>query len=296
MEVLPKSLGSSSSISKIRLSEKYEMTTRWTSMNVLNKEYQQLQEQIQSLSEKWSAQLENVTLAATEHLSSIQHFPALPHLKLNVNFETYRNFILELYELLEKNQPSLADDFKKLSPKLTDETLEHWFKEAVAVNNFYFDKYAKEQQVAEWLPFFAAEQAIRPFLQKISSEIAPLLKKDDGIGGCPSCGEPPRVAVINKSGKKEITCPRCLYAWEVKKIKCAHCGNEEPGKIEVLKVEKDDRAEVHVCEDCHGYTKVIDTRKLIKKEPIQLLDLKTIHLDFIAQENGYGEVESEETH
>lgn len=72
------------------------------------------------------------------------------------------------------------------------------------------------------------------------------------------------------------------------KINCAHCGSEEPGKLEILKVEKDDSAEIHVCHDCNGYTKVIDVRKMIKKDSIALLDIKSIHLDFIAQENGYG--------
>ena len=58
---------------------------------------------------------------------------------------------------------------------------------------------------------------------------------------CPVCGEPVKLAVINKRWKKEMTCPRCHYSWEEKKISCAHCGTEEQGQIIVLKVEEDDR-------------------------------------------------------
>ena len=61
-----------------------------------------------------------------------------------------------------------------------------------------------------------------------------------------------------------------------------------------LKVEDDDHAEIHACKACNSYTKVIDTRKLIKVPVPELVDLQTIHLDNIAQERGYGEEESKD--
>lgn len=265
-------------------------------MNVLNKEYQQLEENIQILSERWTKSLENETFTSPEQRSAIKSYPAIPQLNISINTEQYHTFIQELFALLEETQPALADEFRKINKALSTEILKQWVQEAVAVNHFYFEKFATDHDVVEWLPLFAAEHAVRPFLQKISSEISEELQKAKAIGACPCCGEPPRIAVINKMGKKEITCPRCLYAWEVKKIKCAHCGTEEPGKIEILKPEKDERSEIYVCQECKGYTKVIDARKLIKKEAIQLLDIKSIHLDYIAQENGYGVPEVKHTH
>jgi FdhE protein len=257
-------------------------------MNVINKEYQQLEEQIQVLSEKWSLTIGNVTLTSPETISAIQHYPVIPQLGQSVDIEKYESFIVDLLALLKESQPALLADFEKLEQVITQNILEQWYKEAIAVNNFYFEKFAKDHQIAEWVPFFVAEHAVRPFLKKISKEMEEILEKAEHTGSCPACGEAPRIAIINKKGKKEITCPRCEYAWEVKKIKCAHCGNEEPRKIEIMKVEKEDSAEVHVCSECMGYTKVIDVRKKIKQEPIALLDITSIHLDFIAQENGYG--------
>lgn len=265
-------------------------------MNVLNKEYQQLEEKIQLLNEKWSKLIENEPLTDKEQRASITDFPAIPQLKLHVNTDQYRTFVQELFSMLEESQPALAEEFKKLEKLLTKENLEQWFQEAIAVNDFYFEKFAKDHGIAEWLPFFAAEHALRPYLQKISTEMKDELDQVHAHGACPSCGEPPRIAIINKKGKKEVTCPRCLYAWEVKKVKCVHCGCEEPGKIEIIKIEKEDQAEIHVCHECKGYTKVIDVRKFIKKDPISLLDIKSIHLDFVAQENGFGVPEVKGTH
>lgn len=265
-------------------------------MNVLNKEYQQLEENIQTLREKWSKSLEKDTLTTPEQRLAIKSFPAIPHLHITINVEQYNRFIEEFFTLLEESQPSLTEQFNKIRRLLTNEILEKWFTEAVSVNNFYFEKLAKDHGIAEWLPFFIAEHAARPFLQKLSSELSEQLHQANAQGACPACGEPPRIGVINKSGKKEITCPRCLYSWPVKKITCAHCGCEEPGKIEILKIEKDERAEIYVCHQCKGYTKVIDTRKLIKLDPIPLLDIKSIHLDYVAQENGFGIPEMKGTH
>lgn len=265
-------------------------------MKIVNKEYIQLQENIQALIEKWSKELQNENLTNSEEVEAISQFPAIPQLSLTINTEKYHIILSELFSLLKEHQNQLSVDLQKLEDSLTNETLEKWFKEAITVNQYYFTQYADELGVAQWLPFFVAEQGIRPYLQRINEEIAPILKKSKDNRCCPSCGEPNRLALINKEGKKVIACPRCNWTWQGKKVKCAHCGNDKPGGIEVLKVEKDERAQIYVCHNCKGYTKVIDTRALIKKESPSLLDINTIYLDYIAQENGYGIPEEKEVH
>ncbi|TKC16862.1 formate dehydrogenase accessory protein FdhE [Robertmurraya kyonggiensis] len=265
-------------------------------MNVTNKEYQLLEEKIQTLSEQWTNLLEQETVTILEQRSTLKAFPAFSQLQLQIDIEQYRSFILELFSLLKEYQSDLDEALERLEMEITDEVLVQWIKEAIAVNDVYFESFAEKHRVAEWIPFFVAEHPLRPFLQKAAAEMTEELHKAEAQGCCPACGEAPRVAIINKKGKKEITCPRCHYAWEVKKISCAHCGSEEAGKIEILRVEKDDSSEIHVCHDCQGYTKVIDVRKFIQVEAISMLDLKTIHLDIIAQENGFGLVEVKEVH
>lgn len=137
---------------------------------------------------------------------------------MSVDFQQYHRFIEELLTLLEEKQPSLEADTKALKSRISTKILEQWHPEVLTVHQRYFQAFAEEHHIASWLPYFVAEHAIRPFLQRATAEIRDELKKADVHGCCPACGEAPRLAIINKKGRKEVTCPRCHYAWEVKKL------------------------------------------------------------------------------
>ena len=262
--------------------------------NVLDENYEQLQKKIQSLNEKWRSEVSEVTLKGMENLAASS--PIIPQLELSINIDQYQTFIEELLQLIGQNNTEITAAAEKIKEIATSDILQKWFTEAIAVNHFYFKNFAEENNLPEWLPIFAAEHAARPYLQAATAELEPRLKEMNHNHGCHSCGEPARFAVINKKGKKELTCPRCLHVWEEKKISCAHCGSED--KVVILKVEGDESAEIHACHKCKGYTKVVDTRKMFKKESPTLLDVKSIHLDYIAQEKGFGisDDEGHETH
>lgn len=263
--------------------------------NVINSAYMELQKSIYALYDQWTETLAKQTIVKKAKVE-VGTYPLLPQVELQIDVKDYRTFLMDLFTVVKKNNAQLDEVLSKLEAGLDDETLTEWFKEAVMVNTYYFAQYAEKNQFPEWLPLFAAEHAARPYLQKAAVELKEEITKEGHKGGCPLCGEPSRLAVINKAGKKEITCPRCHYAWEEKKVSCAHCGTEEQGQVVVLKVEEDESAEIYACKTCKGYTKVIDKRKLIKVSSPELLDLKTIHLDYIAQENGYGVSEDADVH
>ncbi|MBP2243209.1 FdhE protein [Cytobacillus eiseniae] len=260
-----------------------------TKTNVLDEKYEKLQNEIQSLHEKWRGEISEISLNGLEQVK--EGSPIIPQLDLSININQYQQFIEELLQLIGENNSDVTNAAEKLKELLTAEMLQTWFKEAITVNHFYFANLAEEHELPEWLPIFLAEQAVRPFLQAATVELEPTLKEMKHTHCCSSCGEPARFAILNKKGKKEQSCPRCHYAWEEKKISCAHCGSED--ELVILKVEGDESAEIHACHKCKGYTKVIDTRKMFKKESPTLLDVKSIHLDFIAQEKGFGISEDE---
>ncbi|QED49783.1 formate dehydrogenase accessory protein FdhE [Cytobacillus dafuensis] len=254
-------------------------------INVLDSEYEKLQKDIQALNDKWSEQCSDIIINGIEKIKDMKA-PYLSQLELAIDFHQYRSFIEELLALISCNKSELKISADKAISLLNDDVLQRWFKEAIAVNDIYFKKFAEENDLPEWLPMFAAEHAVRPYLQKAAEKLKDKLKKSDHNHGCPSCGEPARFAIIDKSGKKELTCPRCLHSWEEKKISCAHCGTE--GDLVIIKIEEEESAEIHACHKCKGYTKVIDVRQMFKKESPTLLDIKSIHLDYIAQEKGFG--------
>ncbi len=251
-------------------------------MNVLDENYEKLQQEIQSLNEKWRGEIGNLQIEDITGNGS----PILPQAELSIDFSQYQRFIEELLQMLGQNNEGIIHTADKIKALLTLDVLQAWFKEAIVVNHFYFKNYADENNLPDWLPIFVAEQAARPFLQEATALLESQLRGMNHANGCPSCGEPARFALLNKKGKKELTCPRCLHAWEEKKISCAHCGSED--ELVILKVEGDESAEIHACHKCKGYTKVIDSRKMFKKESPTLLDVKSIHLDYIAQEKGFG--------
>jgi FdhE protein len=84
-----------------------------------------------------------------------------------------------------------------------------------------------------------------------------------------------------------MTCPRCLAHWHAKRIECAHCGNDDHNTIQFITLEGDATSQIQVCDKCTGYIKVIDTRQYLSKPSSAMLDLNSIHLDFVAQEQGY---------
>jgi len=261
--------------------------------DVISPEYMKLQEEISKLYNNWLQTILEQEVVKKEEANT-RNYPNLPQLDLQINVKEYFSFIQDLIKVVGENKPELGKVLEQLLPLLNEEVLKKWIIEAVAVNSYYFTDFAKEHGLPEWLPLFIAEHAARPYIQKAAQELGETIPKEGHKGACPVCGEPSRLAFINKSGKKEITCPRCHFAWEEKKISCAHCGNEEQGQVVILRVEDDESAEIYACKTCKGYTKVIDIRKLLKVPAPELLDLQTIHLDYVAQANGYGLLEDEE--
>ncbi len=250
-----------------------------------------LQEKITALYEEWMRALSQQTIVKKGKMEGKQ-YPLLPQVEVEFTEKDYHSFLLGLFEVVKENKAELMDDLTRIEALLDDETLEKWFNEAMMVNTYYFADWAEKNNVPEWLPLFAAEHAVRPYLQKAALELSEELPKQGHHGSCPCCGEPARLALINKDGKKELLCPRCHTSWEQKKIACAHCGSDAQGEVVVLKLEEDERAEIYACKSCKGYTKVIDKRKLMEVPAPEILDLQTIHLDYIAQENGYGLMEN----
>ncbi|KAB2332443.1 formate dehydrogenase accessory protein FdhE [Bacillus mesophilum] len=255
--------------------------------NVVEESYEKLQAEIEELIKEWRQSI-NETAVVKESSFELISSPLIPQLDLAADMNQYHRFIIELFGFLAERQPGNHEYCDILKENLTIDIVSKWFKEVVAVNRYYFHAVAEQYQVPEWLPLFAAEQAARPFLQKAAAELETVLSKFQHDPCCPACGEPSRFAVVGKKGKKELKCPRCLHSREEKKLRCAHCGTEDHTQMVVMKVDGEEGAEIHGCQTCKGYTKVIDMRKLLKKETPALMDIKTIHLDYIAQEKGFG--------
>jgi len=259
--------------------------------SVVSKEYQELQKEIVKLQEQWKLQLDPETIRPNlEKAAMTAGVPAAVLTAINFEISLFLQWIEEINATLVKFNPELEAKLSGISTYLNEETAIRWIDEAFSFNHLYFASFAEENGLEEWIPQFLAETALRPYLQLTAEKVQHDINHAVPGAGCPVCGEPVRLASLEEEGKKVIHCPRCLAHWNAKRLECSHCGNEDHKTIQFLTIEGDAISQIQVCEECKGYIKIIDTRQYITKPSAALLDLNSIHLDFVAQENGYNAV------
>jgi FdhE protein len=189
-----------------------------------------------------------------------------------------------MLDLLKSHTPQFESAIEKVDSILTEELAAEWVKQAIAINEAYFTKLSEDHELESWIPPFVAENAAKPILQLISESEKEQIKENDRNNGCPCCGEPGRMAELDKNKKKKMLCPRCHTSWNLMKLHCAHCGNNDHKLVRIVEVGEDGVEQIQLCNNCHNYTKVISTSRMLKKFDPAMLDLKTIHLDYIAQQ------------
>ncbi|WP_102349315.1 formate dehydrogenase accessory protein FdhE [Bacillus sp. Marseille-P3661] len=257
-------------------------------MSVVTTEYFKLQKEIIEKQDQWKHEIVNHINAVPNALKN-DNQPLISQIQLNVDLEKYRQYIFELIDLLAVIKSEFKNELYMVKDIINPDILQQWVDEVLAYNDFYFNNFAEKNGLSQWLPYFLAEQAVRPYLRAISTVYQGELYETDPIETCPCCGEPIRLARLEgKVGKKVVHCPRCFANWSEKRSKCSHCGKDHSEALHYLHIEDNKKLQIHICEDCNGYVKVIDTRGTFKQENPAILDLNTIHLDILAQEKGYG--------
>ncbi len=176
----------------------------------------------------------------------------------------------------------VKDDVDRLGKAATTGNVVKWVQTGIMQDSGALSELAKEIGVEKWLFNFAIENVARSVLQVIARSEQEALSKIELFGACPCCSEPPRLAEINDAGKKALVCPRCHHQWVVKKTACAYCGSEDHTKMTFIQNTEGSHEQVQVCENCYNYTKIIDTKRNLAQVSPTLLDLQSIHLDYIA--------------
>jgi FdhE protein len=256
--------------------------------SVVDKEYLNLNKAIADLQENWKNSLPDTAIQPKIDQAALEAgIPVAALTSFYFDISLFLQWIKEVRALLVGSNESLSEKLTKLPALLKEETAQRWIEEALACNQLYFFNFAEENGLEEWVPQFLVETAVRPYLQRTAEIVQEHIEYAKPGNGCPVCGEPVRLAALEEGGKKVIHCPRCLAHWHAKRLECSHCGNEDHQKMKFLTVEGDEVSQIQVCDECNGYIKVIDIRQYITKPQAALLDLNTLHLDFVAQENGY---------
>jgi len=138
------------------------------------------------------------------------------------------------------------------------------------------------------LLFFFLVQSLKPVLESLAEQWRSTLKEfswDKGF--CPFCGGSAGMGEIREEGRRFLHCPLCSTEWEYPRMKCPYCQNEDQEQHTYFQVEKEIENRVNICLDCRHYLKTVDSREMDGPLDFEVEDYLTLHLDHLAQEEGY---------
>ena len=113
---------------------------------------------------------------------------------------------------------------------------------------------------------------------------------------CPYCGGEPQVSFLQnketsaESGNRDLLCSTCLSSWEFRRVVCANCGEERPGKLGYFHSPEFDHVRIEACDSCLHYIKGVDLTRCGLAAPL-VDDIYSAPLDLWAREHGYTKIE-----
>jgi FdhE protein len=105
---------------------------------------------------------------------------------------------------------------------------------------------------------------------------------------CPLCGSPPIISKLSEKNQRWLGCGLCQTEWAFTRTACPFCGETTPYRLRQFHAAGVRGRRVDVCDTCHRYLKTIDERELRQNAILPLEELVTVHLDILAQEQGFG--------
>jgi len=92
---------------------------------------------------------------------------------------------------------------------------------------------------------------------------------------------------IGAEGRRVLHCPLCATEWEFPRLRCPYCQNEDQEELTYFEVEGEAGSRVNICRRCRHYLKTVDSRERQTPLDWEIEDYLTLHLDHLAQEEGY---------
>ena len=136
---------------------------------------------------------------------------------------------------------------------------------------------------------FLARSCLRPSLEGVAED---LLRKHPLPsswlkGYCPICGSLPALLFLQGEGERMAYCSWCGTTWGLHRLQCPHCDNRYHESLGYFEVEGEPHYRVHYCRLCKKYFKLIDTRERLDFPYLPLEEWTTLHLDLLAQHDGW---------
>jgi FdhE protein len=138
------------------------------------------------------------------------------------------------------------------------------------------------------LLFFFLVQLLKPSFEAQAELWRAGLKEISWSQGyCPFCGAFAGMAEIREEGRRFLHCSLCGTEWEYPRTQCPYCRNEDQEQLTYFQVEGEEGYRVDICLSCRHYWKTVDFREMGGPLDFEVEDYLTLHLDHLAQEEGY---------
>ena len=219
-------------------------------------------------------------------------FPLLHDVALSFDYGEARRIMITICGALEQAADSSQNTFKKLKRALEEEKIDIGQLMAHIIAN------DQESVLSLALPVgidggrvrMLTSYVLRPAFYAWRRQLSPLIEEAAwNKPCCPVCGAMPVFAELQGHHlHKHLRCNRCGADWPARRVHCLYCGNEDHRTLGVLfEDSRHDTVRLESCEQCKGYIKVIVSFSPTTPEQLPVLDLETIHLNYIAEERGY---------
>jgi FdhE protein len=217
-------------------------------------------------------------------------FPLLSGESLAVDPATARSFFFRLIVLLELHGRQGFADLAALKQAVADDRLD-----LGRLLRASLDRDRRPLELAAELA--GCQPAILEFVLATALGYALKRCREEGLvaetagwthGYCPLCGGVPVMGELaGEAGTRQLHCGTCGTSWAFNRLQCAHCGNDDVATLEYFTAEGDASHRVNVCRKCSCYLKLVDNRQTGAELPLDIEDLATLHLDLMAQQEGF---------
>jgi FdhE protein len=243
------------------------------------------------LREEYRRKMEKVIFPIDEGLMETKMTGGLPLIDFSAgafDLKEPREYFAALLEIAEKRAPG---ETKEVLQMIQDGTFNFEKMISDSFNSLQEDEDISEDiddDVIDLVDLFL-EESLRPALEKVVEKYGKSIAKAGWAEGyCPICGKEPKIGEIREEeGRRFLFCTQCGFEWRFMRIKCPFCGNEEQQTLAYFSIEGEEKYRVDVCNECKRYIKTVDFRETKEEANLDVEDIATLHLDMLANEEGY---------
>ena len=220
----------------------------------------------------------------------IQGFPLVEKKAFILDIPSATKLFRRLCKILSKTKKGQHDS-ERITQAMKEKEIKlpELFRQIESENNEYIISLSEKLQVNPDVISFLTTNSIKPIYEAYSKGMKDYVDQERWWKGyCPICGSEPFMAELKEDGARFLVCSACSFEWRFNRLKCPFCENENHEKLRYFHTENEGKVyRVDVCEKCKRYIKTIDTNELGEDIIPLLEDAGTLHLDILAQKEGY---------